>query len=220
MVCVVVVRYLYARGTPEVRSRCGRGTLEVHVRGTLEQGSWFPRDALWSHVLRKGLHPRLGLERAEKLPRMARLLQPTEPHTPAAQRASLELVFRLQCSAMAHALLPCGSLMVRSWLLMVRSRFAPSSLAVRSRYARSTVGVRFLWKPTFEQRLIFGALEGFLRLAFTSGVPTIVLWGRRNLLFGATGSRLQSSTFEFDACFYLMPTHDEVLVAESQSMYF
>ena len=26
---------------------------------------------------------------------------------------------------------------------MVRSRFAPSSLAVRSRYARSTVGVRF-----------------------------------------------------------------------------
>ena len=28
---------------------------------------------------------------------------------------------------------------------------------------------------------------------------------------------MQSSTFEFDACFYLMPTRDEFLVAELQS---
>ena len=104
-----------------------------------------PRNALWSHVLRKRLQPRLGLERAEKLPRMA---PPTEPRPPAAQRASLELgslVFRLQCSAMAHALLPCGSLMVRSWFahgsLLVRSWFGHGSLLVRSRFARGTYEV-------------------------------------------------------------------------------
>ena len=43
---------------------------------------------------------------------------------------------------MAHALLPCGSLMVRSWFahgsLLVRSRFGHGSLLVRSRFTRGT----------------------------------------------------------------------------------
>ena len=59
----------------------------------------------------------------------------------------------------------------------------------------------FLWKPTFERRLIFGC--AFLRFAIT---PTTVLWGRSLPLVDGC-----SHTFEFDACFYLM------LVAELQS---
>ena len=73
----VAVRYLYARGTLEVRSRYAGSTLKVrsrYARSTLEvrlNKAPCPRNALWSHVLRKRLQPRLGLERAEKLPRMA-----------------------------------------------------------------------------------------------------------------------------------------------------
>ena len=73
----VAVRYLYAQGTLEVRSRYAGSTLKVrskYARSTLEvrlNKAPCPRNALWSHVLRKRLQPRLGLERAEKLPRMA-----------------------------------------------------------------------------------------------------------------------------------------------------
>ena len=42
----------------------------------------------------------------------------------------------------------------------------------------------FLWKPsTLERWLMFGcAFEGFLRFAFTFGVPITVVWGRRKSL--------------------------------------
>ena len=112
----------YAGSAVEVRSKYGRTRLLVRSKCALESRP-YSRDN--------------GLERTEKLSCMARLLQPTEPRPPAAQRAFLKLaslVFHLQCSAMAHALLPCGSLMVRSW-------FARGTREVK--YGVGTVPLRF-----------------------------------------------------------------------------
>ena len=63
------------------------------------------------------------------------------------------------------------------------------------------------------------AFEGFLRFAITSEVPTTVLWGRRKSLAAVwlTIDGCSHLLLEFAACFYLMPTRDEFLVAELQS---
>ena len=88
--------------------------------------------------------------------KLARILQPTEPRPPAAQRASLELGSLVFRSWLAHcSLVDCsrctrGSLVVHSWFalgsLVVPSWFARGSLMVRSWFTQCSLVDRS-WFP-------------------------------------------------------------------------
>ena len=73
-----------------------------------------------------------GLERTEKLSRMVRLLQPTEPRPPCCATC----LFKARFTRVSLAVFGHGSRIAPLWI-------AHGSLLVRSRYARSTVGVCF-----------------------------------------------------------------------------